>query len=206
MTYAAARQKLRPVDQAITDLRAIPDPYTRLREAERLDAALATARGVVAQIKQDTIRSLRGPSAGYGTIAQRLGITRARVQQIANAPRKLLLAAYAFHDEGGRWHGQPRLLPSGRYRTAPTSGPFFPADKYNPLSGQTLTVRYGEINDEREATAYTVQVRKDDGSLLNLRMTHQVQDALFGPPIMGAPERKRWEEAREQRRRELEAG
>jgi hypothetical protein len=50
-----------------------------------------------------------------------------------------------------------------------------------------------------------VYTDKDDpyDSPLNLRMTHPVQDALFGPPILGTPERQRWEAAREQRQREL---
>jgi hypothetical protein len=34
-------------------------------------------------------------------------------------------------------------------------------------------------------------------------MTHHVQDALFGPPILGTPERQQWEDAREQKRREV---
>ena len=51
-------------------------------------------------------------------------------------------------------------------------------------------------------SAYTLQVRQDNGSPLNLRMTHPVQDALFGPPMMGTPQRERWEAAREQRKRE----
>jgi hypothetical protein len=51
----------RHVDEAIAELRSMGDPYRRLRQADELDAALATARTVVAQIRQDTIRSLRGP-------------------------------------------------------------------------------------------------------------------------------------------------
>jgi hypothetical protein len=35
-------------------------------------------------------------------------------------------------------------------------------------------------------------------------MTHRVQDALFGPPILGTPEREQWDRAREQRRREVD--
>ena len=77
-------------------------PYRRLRQADELDAALAAARTVVAQIRQDTIRSLRGPVTGYGTIAQRLGLTKSRVQQIANAPARHIVAAYAFRDQRGR--------------------------------------------------------------------------------------------------------
>ena len=195
----------RHVDQAVAELRAIADPYRRLRQADGLDAALGAARSVVAQIRQDTVRSLRGSAAGYGTIAQRLGLTKSRVQQLANAPARQVVAAYAIRDEGGQWHGQPRLLRSGEYREAPTFIPFDPpADPYNPLGGQTFTVRYGGVAHDEDVSVYTVQIRQDDGSPLNLRMTHPVLDALFGPPILGTPERQQWEQARERRRRELD--
>jgi len=195
---------LKPLDQALDDLRAVPDPYARLSEAHDLDSALVMARSVVAQIKRDTINALRGTTTGYGTIAQRLGLTKARVQQIANAPRNPgLAAAYAFRDEHGGRHGEPALLSAGRYRESPSFIPFSPADRYNPLSGQVLTVRHGDVDEDHGVSAYTLKIRQDNGSPLNLRMTHSVQDALFGPPIVGTPERELWEAAREQRQREL---
>ncbi len=178
------------------------DPYARLREARALDDALAMARRVVAEIKRDTIESLRGVSgAGYGGIARRLGLTKARVQQIANTARGLP-AAFAFRDQDGTWYGEPGLLQE-RYREAPSFIAFSPADECNPLFGQVLTVRYGEVREEHGISAYTVQVRQDNGSPFNLRMTHPVLDALFGPPILGTPERAQWDAAREQRRRQL---
>lgn len=193
------------VDQAIAELRGIGEPYRRLRQADELDAALTAARTVVAQVRQDTIRSLRGPATGYGTIAQRLGLTKSRVQQLANTPVRQITAAYAFGDQRGRWHGQPRLLGEGRYREAPTFIPFDPpADMYNPLGGQVLTIRYGPVSNDEQVSVYTLQIRQDDGSPLNLRMTCQVQDALFGPAILGTPEREQWDQAREHKRREID--
>lgn len=195
---------LRPVDQAVSDLQSVPDPYVRLRAAEELDAALVTARTAVARIKQDTIAELRTPATGYGTIAQRLGISKARVQQIANTPRPPVMAAVAFRDQSGTWHGDPSLL-SGPLYEAATSGPFSPADKYNPLADQVLTVTFGEVTEDTEVSMYTMQVKEGpNGRLLNLRMTRQVQDALFGPPITGTPEHREWEAARERRRLEID--
>ena len=195
----------RYVDQAVAEVRGVADPYGRLRQADALDSALAAARSVVAQIRQDTIKSLRGPDIGYGIIAQRLGLTKSRVQQIANAPAKRIAAAYAFLDEHGEWHGQPRKLPKGTYWEAPTFIPFNPpADRYNPLGGQTLVVRYGAIAHDQEVSVYALQIRQDDSSPLNLRMTQGVQDALFGPPIMGTPERQKWDDARERKRRQVD--
>jgi len=179
------------------------DPYARLREARALDDALVMARRVVAEIKRETVESLRGASGtGYGGIARRLGLTKARVQQIANTARGLP-AAFAFRDQDGTWYGEPRLLPQGRYSEAPSFIAFSPADECNPLSGQVLTVRYGEVPEGHGVSAYTMQVRLDNGSPFNLRMTRPVQDALFGPPILGTPERAQWDMAREQRRRQL---
>jgi hypothetical protein len=195
----------RYVDQAVAELRGIPDPYRRLRHADRLDAAFAAARTVVAQIRQDTIRSLRGPATGYGTIAHRLGLTKSRVQQLANAPIKQVVAAYAFRDEHGQWHGQPQRLRNDDYWEAPTFIPFDPpSDPYNPLGGQTLTVRYGAIDDDDQVSVYTLQIRRGDGSPMNLRMTRLVLDALFGPPILGTPQRHQWEQARERRWRGID--
>ena len=79
------------LDRAVEELRGIADPERRLQVANLLDEALVTARAAVAGIKRDTVNEMRGPSAGYPTIAQRLGLTKARVQQIANAPRKRYL-------------------------------------------------------------------------------------------------------------------
>jgi hypothetical protein len=194
------------LDQAIAELRAVADPYARLREADRLDGALVSARSVIARIKKDTVNEMRSPVTGYGTIAQRLGLTKSRVQQIATAPARPALAAYAIRDESGQWHGQPGLLGSRPYKEAPTAIPFSPADEDNPLAGQNLTVRYGEVPSDDKVSLYTVQIRRDDGSPLNLRMTHPVQDALFGPPILGTPERQQWEMARARRRAKRESG
>jgi hypothetical protein len=191
------------LDQAVGKLRGITDPDRRLQVANLLDDALVTARTAVAGIKRDTVNELRGPAAGYATIAQRLGLTKGRVQQIANAPRRAFPAAYAFRDGSGTWYGEPGLLPAGTYAEAPTFIAFDPADKYNPLAGQVLTVRFGDMTDDGRVSVHWLPVRLQDGSQRNVRMTTGVMDALFGPPFTGTPERDAWEAARERRRREL---
>jgi hypothetical protein len=193
------------LDQAVAAVRQITDPEMRFREAGNLDAALATARSDLAQIRRDAVNQMRAPQTayGYGSIAGRLGLTKGRVQQIANTPLRTYPSAYAFRDEHGTWHGTLDLLPEGRYAEAPTLIPFNPAYRYNPLGGQTLLVRYGDIGDKQPVSTYTLPVSQD-GQQVNLRMTSAVQDALFGPPIMGTPERSRWEAACEQRKRELD--
>jgi hypothetical protein len=194
--------QLRPIDRAVADLRAMSDSLARIREADSLDSALAEARVAVAQIKREAVTSLRTASTGYGTIAQQLGISKARVQQIANAPGKVVLAAYAFLDESGQLHGDP-ATGMGQLMEAPTAMPFTPANKYNPLAGQTLVVLYGPVGDDGSVSLYTLHLRGEQGRPLVVRMTYQVQDALFGPPVSGTPERDEWEAAME-RRRELD--
>jgi hypothetical protein len=191
--------------QAVAEIRAITDPRERLVEANRLDTALASARNEVAKIRRDTVNSMRSPATGYGKIAQMLGLSKARVQQIARERGQPVLAAYAIQDEAGQWHGEPGLLPPGRFREAPSFIAFSPADEDLPLAGQVLTVRYGEVVQTGRVSYYTVQIRRDDGSPLNLRMSYPVQDALFGPPYLGSAERQRWEAARDRRSREREA-
>jgi hypothetical protein len=185
--------------QAVAEVQAIADPRQRLDEANRLDSALASARNEVAKIRRHTVNSMRSPATGYGRIAQMLGLSKARVQQIAREPGQPVLAAYAIRGESGQWYGEPGLLPAARYRQAPSFIPFTPADEDLPLAGQVLTVRYGEVAEEGKVSYYTVQIRRDDGSPLNLRMSYPVQDALFGPPYLGSIERQRWKTAREQR-------
>ena len=191
------------LDRAVERLRSIADPERRLQVANLLDEALVTARTATAGIKRDTVNQMRGPSAGYSTIAQRLGLTKGRVQQIANAPRKAFPAAYAFRDHNGTWYGEPGLLPAGAYREAPTFVSFDPADQYNPLAGQVLTVRFGEIDHDDRLSLHTLPVRLSDGTALNLRMTNAVMDGLFGPTQTGTPKYKEWQAARERRRRDL---
>jgi hypothetical protein len=192
------------LDRAVELLRGIADSDRRLHVANLLDEALVTARTTVAGIKRDAVNEMRGPSSGYSTIAARLGLTKGRVQQIANAPRRPFPAAYAVRDEKGAWLGEPGLLPAGAYREAPTFIAFDPADIYNPLAGQVLAVRFGDMEDERSVSAHWLPVRLGDGGQCNVRMTDSVMDALFGPADAASPERRAWEAARERRRREID--
>lgn len=73
-----------------------------------------------------------------------------------------------------------------------------PSDRYNPISGQVLTVRYRPVADDDKVSVNTLQARLDDGGPVNLRMTHRVQEALSGPPIIGTPDREQCERTRAQ--------
>ncbi|MHB1873925.1 MAG: hypothetical protein ACYCPF_03580 [Streptosporangiaceae bacterium] len=190
------------LDQAVEELHGITDPERRLIMANLLDDALANARTAVVGIKRDAVNEMRGPQAGYSTIAARLGLTKGRVQQIANAPRRPHPAAFAFRDENGTWHGEPGRVKSG-VAEAETYIAFDPADKYNPLAGQVLTVRYADMEYDDRVSLYTLPVRLRDGSQYNVRMTNAVMDALFGPANAGTPQRTEWEALRARRQMEL---
>ncbi|QRP49083.1 hypothetical protein [Amycolatopsis sp. FDAARGOS 1241] len=82
--------------------------------------------------------------------------------------------------------------------------PFEPNDHFNPLYGQVLTLRCAELGNElggeQHISPYAVRVLADQRREVAVRITAAVQDAQFGPPITGTPERAAWE----QRRHDLE--
>lgn len=194
------------IERVVAELRTVADPYERLYRADRLDGALAGARSLVAEIKRDAVNSLRTPARGYGGIAYRLGLTKARVQQIANMPDRFVAVSYAFRDEQGTWHGEPELLPTGSYTDRRMAQPFKPADRFNPLWGQTLAMRCGDLADDERVGLNALFVTTQEGGQRPVRATHVVLDELFGPSEVGTARRDQWEAARERRRRELESG
>lgn len=124
-----------------------------------------------------------------------------------HAGRRAVVTAYAVRDAAEDWHGEPDL-PVERRWDYPMAYPFKPADEFNPLYGQVLTLRCAELGNElggdQHISPYAVRVLADQRREVAVRITAAVQDALFGPPITGTPEREAWEQLRQQRRRELE--
>jgi hypothetical protein len=122
-----------------------------------------------------------------------------------HAGRRAVVTAYAVQDSAGNWHG-PADLPVERRWDYPMAYPFEPADLFNPLYGQLLTLRCAdlgeEIGGEHNISPYAVRVLADQRREMAVRITYDAQDALFGPPILGTAERAAWEQLREQRRRE----
>ncbi|MFG1645722.1 hypothetical protein ACGFMK_36045 [Amycolatopsis sp. NPDC049252] len=124
-----------------------------------------------------------------------------------HAGRRAAVTAYAVRDATGGWYGDPDL-PVERRWDYPMAHPFEPADEYNPLYGQVLTLRCAELGNnigrEQHISPYAVRVLADQRREVAVRITAAVQDALFGPPITGTPERAAWERLRDQRRRSIE--
>jgi hypothetical protein len=76
-------------------------------------------------------------------------------QPIAVTSRKPIQATYAFRDENGRWHGNPKRGYAGPPMEAPAFIPFSPAHRHNLLAGQTLLVLYGPVNEDDAVSVYT---------------------------------------------------
>jgi hypothetical protein len=111
--------------------------------------------------------------------------------------RPTLAVAYALldRDEPERgWLGDPDL--DLAHRDYPAPRPFEPADPDNPRFGHRFVFRCGNLGGSELLTLYAVRVVIDDGREIAVRMTHPVMDVLFGPPILGTPERRAWEELR----------
>jgi hypothetical protein len=118
------------------------------------------------------------------------------------AGRPTVAIAYAVLDEEQNWGGQPGLLPQGLYEDASAEHPFKPADLDNPRYGQQLVFRHGEVTGvlhDEEISPYAVRVMTADGRPMAFRMTHQVQDVLYGPRSTIGPDWDNWTARREQR-------
>ncbi|MEV4055172.1 hypothetical protein AB0J55_28560 [Amycolatopsis sp. NPDC049688] len=168
------------LDQVLRQLRTTADPYQRLRDADELDQALVAARSAVTMIKKATVNELRDRTTGYGTIAGKLGVTKTRVQQIANAADKHGPVVVAVKDETDRWYGQPDLAGGAGSGEAETANPFRPANQDHPLYGQKLLARWMDLPYDEHVSLYALHLHGDDGSIRPTRMTLDVFDTLFG--------------------------
>ncbi|MFJ9782617.1 hypothetical protein ACIRSS_23755 [Amycolatopsis sp. NPDC101161] len=167
------------LDQVLDRLRAVADPYHRLSKAEELDEALVAARSAVTMVKKAAINELRDRTTGYGTIAGRLGVTKTRVQQIANTADRHGLVVVSLRDEAGHWHGEPDLAPGYTKVEASMAHPFRPANEHHPLYGQTLLARCVDMPYDHRVSLYALHLLGADDSICPIRMTLNVFDMLF---------------------------
>jgi DNA invertase Pin-like site-specific DNA recombinase len=198
-----------PTGRLVFHLLGAIDEFTRelIVEGTHEGLAAARARGRVggrkpklSEAQVQLARQLYDETGEDGTrahtveeIGAMFGVTRATVYRHLGRARGTLAAAYAIREEDGTWLGEPGLLPRSEYTDAPLAVPFRPSGDANPLAGQLLTVRYGDIADRHNVTGYTVNVRIGADAEIPIRVTPQVQDALHGPHIAGSPERAQWE-------------
>jgi hypothetical protein len=176
-----------------------PDPHDYDHAQQELDTRGRTMQDFL----QATVRWLHTePDTALATLAPMWPPARF-------AGRPALAVVYAMQDEHGDWHGQPNLLPPGRFQRVSASHPFEPADELNPWYGQRLEYRCGDVAGEladADIGPYAVRVVTEDQRELAMRITHVVQDVLFGPRFTGTLAWEGWMARREQRQRELNHG
>ncbi|MFE0309870.1 hypothetical protein [Amycolatopsis sp. NPDC058986] len=172
------------------------------RAAQSPSLIEATKAVMAAERSTAMIEATNPATAGHlshGELARRLGVTKPLIgKTIARVP-----VAFAMRDETGRWYGDPNL-PVTESWDYPLTGRFKPADVYNPLHRQLLILRCAALPEDQTVTPYAAHVRAEDSREFAVRVTEQVRDAMFGPPITGTPERIAWERRRDQRKRDLD--
>lgn len=74
---------------AIRDIRALPDPQSRIEAAGRLADSLRAAFEEAARIRhEDAVRIYEAESLSLAQLASRVGISKARADQIIKAARE----------------------------------------------------------------------------------------------------------------------
>ncbi|NJP73387.1 hypothetical protein [Streptomyces sp. C1-2] len=80
-------REVRIVLEAVDSLEALDDPAERARKAGRLLAELPDQQARLRRIRQAAIAAMRADDVSYRKIAEQLGISLARVQQIERGER-----------------------------------------------------------------------------------------------------------------------
>ena len=166
---------------AVAAIAAIKDPEARARIAH---LAIPELRRVRDSALAEVRRGGRGIRPTLEALSALLGVSHQRVSRMI-APPSGALAAYAFRDEAGRWHGEPDRLDGGYTVAWLEFNPVSPS----PFAGQRLQVRCGPIEafgaDEVDVVA--MRPTRDDGAMIVARGTYLLHSLLF-PGHAGAPD------------------
>lgn len=84
---APTDQVLRFVDRTGADLRAIADPAARVAGARAVRAAAKRFESLAAEITREAVQQMRATGMTFEQIGERIGVTRARAQQLTKPPR-----------------------------------------------------------------------------------------------------------------------
>lgn len=85
----AIRTAIDAARAAIRDIRALPDPQSRIEAAGRLADGLRVAFEEAARIRhEEAVRIYETESLSLAQLANRVGISKARADQIINTDRK----------------------------------------------------------------------------------------------------------------------
>jgi hypothetical protein len=168
---------------AITALENTEDPENRAMRGHALQEVMRASTARVREITDGAVRELRDAGSPLAELSKRLGVSMARVSQMAagqrtSRPRPTPPVIYAFRMTDGddqQWYGDAEAVPAGEFEVGYID--FQPAVR-NRFAGHRLQVRFGPVADDGlrpEMHAYTtVNGRR-------LRVTAGLQDFLFAP-------------------------
>lgn len=191
----------------VAELIAALQRFTTLSPLERArqsPALIEASKTVLAGERSAAMVEATNPAApGYVSqreLARQLGVSK----QMVGKTVARVAVAFAVCDEAGEWYGHPDLAVTP-YWDCPLAYLFEPPnDVYNPLYGQRLILRCADLPDDRTVTPYAARVMAEHDREIAVRVTERVRDAMFGPPIIGTPERTAWEQRRDQRKRRID--
>ncbi|HMH76895.1 MAG TPA: hypothetical protein VK547_09745 [Candidatus Udaeobacter sp.] len=155
--------------QAIALIQGIADPIERARVAHHGIEELR-------RVRDDGFIAARHSGRTFAEIGAAVQATPQYIDRIVRGVQRGTagVAAYAFRDESGTWHGKPRALKKGEHGTAWLD--FNPVSP-SPFAGQRLEVRYGPWAGD--VNVYAVQLVADDGAKALVRDTDEVHGLLF---------------------------
>jgi hypothetical protein len=158
---------------AVAAIAAIKDAEARARIAH---LAIPELRRVRDSALAEVRRPGRGIRPTLEALSALLGVSHQRVSRMITPPSGAL-AAYAFRDETGAWHGEPDRLAAGYVTATLEFNPVSPS----PFAGQRLTVRCGPIEEFAPEQVDLVAMRPvlEDGTVIVARGTRLLHSLLF---------------------------
>jgi len=169
---------------AIAALESTEDPEIRAMRGHALQEVMRASTPRVRAITDGAVRELRDAGSPLADLSKRLGVSMARVSQMASGqrtsrPRPAPQMIYAFRMVDGddqQWYGDAEVVPPAEFETGYID--FDPSGVRNRFAGHRLEVRYGQVPDDGLNPAMhaytTVNGRR-------LRVTAKLQEFLFTP-------------------------
>jgi hypothetical protein len=154
---------------AITAISSVEDPVERARIAHY---AIEELR----RVRDDGFIAARQAGRTFAEIGAAVDASAQYIDRIVRGVQKDTagLAAYAFRDTAGDWHGKPNGLPVGEYSTGWLEvNPVSPS----PFAGRRLEVRYGPW--VQDVNVHALQLSVDGAKKATVRDTREVHAALF---------------------------
>ena len=108
ITETAEQRFEESLEGALLPIGAVADPLNRYRQAARAEALLMHAADWLTDLRASSTLELHDDGASYATIADKIGLSRARAQQLVNRGREIEART------SGLLRKQSELLSTGR--------------------------------------------------------------------------------------------